>query len=105
VGSSEQDFPPGWEEGLGPELAAIVERGYAHEAGEFESGTAAIAAPIVDRAGNPIAALSISGPSVRFDSHARKAAAPLLIEVANDVAAELDGRSQRDLAENRSRTG
>lgn len=99
VRSPEQD------ERLGAELADIAERGYASEENEFEQGTAAIAAPIVDRTGIPIAALSISGPAARFDSEARDAAAMPLIDEAAGIAADLDGRSNQVLAEDQRQAG
>ena len=77
---------------LATDLGFITKRGYAEESDEYEIGTSAIAAPVLDYTGEAVAALSISGPSARFDSKARNAAVPLLIEVANEVAADLGMR-------------
>ena len=48
------------------ELATVRERGYAVSLQERQAGAASIAAPILDRAGHPIAAISICGPVERF---------------------------------------
>lgn len=76
----------------GKALLAATRRGYAEESDEFEIGTAAIAAPILDHTGATVGALSISGPSARFDTEARSATARLLIETAEAVASDLGKR-------------
>jgi IclR family KDG regulon transcriptional repressor len=48
------------------ELREIRSRGYAVDNGEFEAGVRRIAAPIRDRAGTVIAAVSVSGPDTRM---------------------------------------
>lgn len=48
------------------DLASIVARGYASAVDELEPGLWAIAAPVRDPSGRVIAALSISGPTVRL---------------------------------------
>jgi DNA-binding IclR family transcriptional regulator len=48
------------------ELRAIRSRGYAVDHGEFEVGVRCVAAPIRDRIGTVIAAVSISGPDARM---------------------------------------
>ncbi|MFQ5516438.1 MAG: IclR family transcriptional regulator, partial [Acidimicrobiia bacterium] len=84
VANPEADRPAAWEGALGADLVAIATRGYAEESNEFEAGTSAIAAAVLDHTGAAVAALCISGPSARFGSTARDAAAPLLIEAANE---------------------
>jgi DNA-binding IclR family transcriptional regulator len=49
-------------------LAQVRETGYAVSFGEREEGTYALAAPIFDHKGNILAALSLSGPTARFDT-------------------------------------
>ncbi len=49
-------------------LAEVCDQGYAISNEEFEEGLVAIAAPIWDRSGEVVAALSISGPTYRMDS-------------------------------------
>lgn len=51
--------------GLWRELAAIRERGYSVADETLEVGLVAIAAPIFDHDGRPLAALSIAGPKLR----------------------------------------
>lgn len=89
IAIQEEDPPSDWESKLAADLTAIAKLGHAEESDEFEIGTSAIAAPVVDRAGAAVAALSISGPSERFGSKARAAAVPLLVETANEIAADL----------------
>lgn len=89
VGNPESDRAAQGDTTLAADLVAIIKRGYGEESDEFEIGTSAIAAPVLDHAGAAVAAISASGPSARFDSEARDAAAPLLIETANKVATDL----------------
>jgi DNA-binding IclR family transcriptional regulator len=48
------------------ELREIRSRGYAVDDGEFEASVRCVAAPIRDRTGRVIAAISISGPDTRM---------------------------------------
>lgn len=68
-------------------LAFLEEHGYAESDGDREVGAAAIAAPLHASDGRPIAALSMSGPSSRFDKAARDVAGPRLVEVARSIDA------------------
>ncbi len=101
VGAGGEEPQP-WETSLESGLTCVIKRGYAEEIDEFEPGTAAIAAPIIDHLGTPIGALSISGPTVRFDSAAQSRAAPILIECANAVAAALGATHPAELSGSRS---
>lgn len=51
---------------LDVELARVREDGYALAVEEYETGLNAVAAPVLDRAGEVIAAVSVSGPSYRL---------------------------------------
>jgi len=53
-------------ERLRMELALVRERGYAVSLQERQAGAASVAAPILDREGRPIAAISVCGPVERF---------------------------------------
>ena len=53
-------------EELAAELAATRERGYGTCAGELESSLYGVSAPVLDRAGRPLAVLSIWGPKDRL---------------------------------------
>lgn len=56
---------------LEAELARVRDAGYAVTVEEYEAGLNALAAPVVDRAGDVIAALSVSGPAYRLDEGRR----------------------------------
>ena len=49
------------------QLHAVRDRGYAVSKEEREVGAAAVSAPVQDRGGNTVAALSVSGPVNRYD--------------------------------------
>ena len=72
--------------GLG--LDGIRARGYATTVDELEPGLWAVAAPVRDGSGRVIAALSVSGPSVRV----RRG---LLDRIGRRLVAEADGVSAR----------
>ncbi|MFC4942478.1 IclR family transcriptional regulator [Pseudonocardia sp. GCM10023141] len=68
---------------LDVELAQVRDRGYALTVEEYEVGLNAVAAPVLDRAGAVIAAVSVSGPSYRLDAAQLDASiAPLLAATA-----------------------
>ncbi|NWJ48611.1 MAG: IclR family transcriptional regulator [Chloroflexi bacterium] len=54
---------------LKKELQTIRERGYSFDNEEMEEGVICVAAPILDRAGQIVACLSISGPTSRLGAH------------------------------------
>jgi IclR family acetate operon transcriptional repressor len=64
------------------ELAEIRRRGYAVDREESLPGAFCVAVPILDAAGAPLAALSISGPTTRFHERHLAAASSALREVA-----------------------
>jgi DNA-binding IclR family transcriptional regulator len=49
------------------ELRRVHERGYAFDRGETSLEATCVAAPILDASGNAVAAISISGPTSRFN--------------------------------------
>jgi DNA-binding IclR family transcriptional regulator len=55
-------------EALDPELARVRETGLAVAVEEYEVGLNAVAAPVQDRSGEVIAAVSVSGPAYRLDT-------------------------------------
>ncbi|MEU0603135.1 IclR family transcriptional regulator [Streptomyces sp. NPDC006393] len=67
-------------------LAEARERGYAWTTEEFEIGLHAIAAPIRDRQGDVVAALSASGPSYRFTEERLHELAPVLVKGADEIS-------------------
>ena len=67
-------------------LADARERGYAFTLEELEVGLHAMAAPIRDRDGEVIAALSASGPSYRFTEERLHELAPVLLKGAEEIS-------------------
>jgi IclR family transcriptional regulator, acetate operon repressor len=70
---------------LRAELAAIRERGYAISLEERQAGAASIAAPILDRDGRPLAAISVCGPVERFRAQF-DAVPPLLLAACGEIS-------------------
>jgi DNA-binding IclR family transcriptional regulator len=67
------------------ELLAVRKRGYAIDDQEFEEGLKCIGAPIRDRTGSVVAAISIAGPAMRMKLERM----PRLIEAVLEAAARL----------------
>ncbi|MEV6006174.1 IclR family transcriptional regulator [Streptomyces sp. NPDC051976] len=67
-------------------LTEARERGYACTVEELEVGLHAMAAPIRDRDGEVIAALSASGPSYRFTEERMHELAPVLVKGAEEIS-------------------
>jgi IclR family KDG regulon transcriptional repressor len=64
------------------QLQRIQDRGYATSIEEREQGTSAVAAPIFNREGLVIAALSVSGPAIRLTLEKMNEYAPVIIQSA-----------------------
>ncbi len=67
-------------------LAEARERGYAYTLEELEIGLHAMAAPVRNRDGEVIAALSASGPSYRFTEERMHELAPVLLKGADEIS-------------------
>ena len=63
--------------------------GIAYDFEELENGLICVAAPIFDKHDNPIAAVSVSGPSIRMDEPARKRIAKSLIRESKAISSQL----------------
>lgn len=74
---------------LEAELVQIRDRGWAVADSELEPGLVAIAAPVRGPAGNVIAALSISGPSVRIDRDRHDALGVIVAREAEAISVQL----------------
>src|SRR3954464_13840742 len=72
-----------------PELQRVRAQGYAVAIDELEHGLAALAAPIFGAEGIAVAALSISGPTIRLTNERIAELAPALLEQAAFVSARL----------------
>ncbi|RRR72057.1 MAG: IclR family transcriptional regulator [Candidatus Viridilinea halotolerans] len=71
------------------ELARARERGFALDDEERESGVCCVAAPIFDRFGRCIGALSISGPTTRMSIERAMSLGPLVRHVADRCSGQL----------------
>jgi IclR family acetate operon transcriptional repressor len=74
---------------LEAELERVRAHGYAMAVDELELGLAAMAAAVHDAAGEVVAALSISGPTTRFNAERRAKLAPILVEQARSLSSRL----------------
>ena len=64
---------------LADELRAVRARGFAITVGELEPGLVAVAAPVLGAGGEPLAAISISGPELRLDGDRLEQLGDLLV--------------------------
>jgi IclR family KDG regulon transcriptional repressor len=85
------------------ELAEIRDRGWAEEYCESNEDAACVAAPIHDRAGTCVAAMSISVPTLRWNDHTRVQYAGLVREGARAVSVRL-GATVGQAVESRAAT-
>lgn len=74
------------------ELALTRERGYALDDEEQAVGLRCVTAPIYDEYGEPLAAISLSGPKARVTDERIPALAALVKRVAAEITAALGGR-------------
>jgi DNA-binding IclR family transcriptional regulator len=80
---------PGGEERAGHlagEIEAAARQGYAVSHGEREEGLSAVAVPVIGHAGAVVAALSLSGPTIRFPDERVSEFAADLREVAEHMS-------------------
>ena len=76
-------------ERLRTELSVVQMRGFAISIGERSPGASAVAAPIWDWSGRPIAAISVLGPVQRLTYEKLQELGPLVIQVAQEMSAAL----------------
>lgn len=74
---------------LEAELAAVRAKGYAIDREERRADVICMAAPIRDRGGDVVAALSVSGSKTRMTETVRRRTLPCVIEAANRVSFRL----------------
>lgn len=65
------------------------ELGFAMSEQEFEDGINAVAAPILDNNGQPIASISVAGPSFRLSRERMIEIGPVIQSTASDIAARI----------------
>ncbi|MDR1216959.1 MAG: IclR family transcriptional regulator [Oscillospiraceae bacterium] len=71
------------------ELEAIRVEGIAYDLEEYEDGVICVAIPLLSATGNPIGAISISGPQMRMDEVTRAEYAQHLREITSHIDVEL----------------
>lgn len=76
-------------ERLREELEAARAQGFALDDEERELGVCCVAAPIFDRFGRCVAAISISGPTARLSLERARALGPLVRQAADECSARL----------------
>jgi DNA-binding IclR family transcriptional regulator len=76
-------------EALRVEIEKTRRRGYAIDDEEFEEGLRCIAVPILDAQRNPVAAVSVSGPSFRVTAHKLPAIANHLLHCVRNISVDM----------------
>lgn len=82
------------------DLRRVRERGYAFDRGETSLLATCVAAPILDASGAAVAAISISGPSSRFNPRKDSEAVESLIKATAEIGRQLRTRSAVSSREN-----
>ena len=77
---------------LGAELKQIRKQGFAIDNEEYAPGLRCVAAPVFDEHGNPVAALSISGPTIRVTAERVPQLGRIVDKAADELTAEFGGR-------------
>ncbi|HWH92519.1 MAG TPA: IclR family transcriptional regulator C-terminal domain-containing protein, partial [Baekduia sp.] len=73
-------------------LAEIRRAGHAEEDGFVTPGFASVAAPVLDHAGHPVAAVALTFPGAEVDAAGRVALAAEAVRAAAEVARRIHGR-------------
>jgi IclR family acetate operon transcriptional repressor len=76
---------------LAAELAATRERGWALDEEERSPGMRCVAAPIFNEYGEPVAGISVSGPTVRLTPEAARAFGPIVAAAAAEITRSIAG--------------
>jgi IclR family acetate operon transcriptional repressor len=79
---------------LAAELERVRRDGFASAVDELELGLSAVAAPVLDDSGRAIAALSVSGPTLRLSPRRIAELRPILIKQARALGEQLDQRTE-----------
>ena len=79
---------------LSAHLATIRKQGYAVSSEELDVGVLGVGIPLLDWAGHPVGAISVTGPRLRLDDTRPNVLAPVL----RDAAAEWRRATQREFA-------
>jgi IclR family transcriptional regulator, acetate operon repressor len=79
---------------LTAELEGIRREGFATAVDELELGLSAVAAPVLDESGRAVAALSVSGPTLRLSPRRIAELRPIVIKQARALGEELGQRTE-----------
>jgi DNA-binding IclR family transcriptional regulator len=77
------------------ELATTRQRGYSIDNGENEEGARCVGVPILDRRGDVVAAMSISGPAVRSSAEEIEEMGAALIEASSQISQRIGHGNER----------
>ncbi len=80
---------PATPESIRKALAETRQQGFSIDNEEHEIGVRCVAAPIFDRKGDVVAALSIAGPSIRMTKERMDQYTPLIVAAAKSVSTKL----------------
>jgi DNA-binding IclR family transcriptional regulator len=72
------------------ELKEVRRRGYAFDEQELEEGIDAVAAPVFDQHGYPIAAVAIAGPAYRLSRQRMAEIGPSVLAVSRQISQEVE---------------
>jgi DNA-binding IclR family transcriptional regulator len=75
--------------GLTAELETVRRLGYAVDREESMLGAFCVAVPVLNSQQSPIAAISISGPTIRFDESKLPSASQALLKSAKEIQKEV----------------
>lgn len=81
-------------EALRTEIEKTRRRGYAIDDEEYEEGLRCIAVPILDAQRNPVAAVSVSGPSFRVTAHKLPSIANNLLHCVRNISMDMGFSTQ-----------
>lgn len=76
------------------DLRRIHDRGFAFDRGEISPLATCVAAPILDASGHAVAAISISGPSSRFNPKGQSPVVESLMRAAAGIGSRLQARAR-----------
>jgi DNA-binding IclR family transcriptional regulator len=79
---------------LAAELQSVRREGFATAVDELELGLSAVAAPVLDDSGRAVAALSVSGPTLRLSPRRVAELRPLVIKQARALGEQLGLRTE-----------
>jgi len=79
---------------LAAEMQAVRRDGFATAVDELELGLSAVAAPVLDESGRAVAALSVSGPTLRLSPRRVAELRPIVIKQARALGEQLGHRPE-----------